>query len=134
MVGGGVGKIERFEDLEVWQKARELVALAYRITAKPPFGQDWSLRNQLRRAAVSAMANIAEGFERGGNKEFLQFLAIAKGSSGEVRSHCCVALDQGYIDTAEHRLVYDKALEVGRMLSGLMKHLRRSPLRGSKYT
>ena len=133
MVGGGVGKIERFENLEVWQKSRELARLVYRITAKPALGQGWSLRNQLRSAAVSAMANIAEGFERVGNKEFLQFLAISKGSSGEVRSHLYVALDQRYITEAEHHRLHDKALEVSRMVSGLMRHLRQSPLRGSKY-
>ena len=131
--GVAVGKIERFEDLEVWQKSRELARLVYRITAKPTFERDWSLRSQLRDAAVSTAGNIAEGFERGGNKEFLQFLAISKGSSGEVRSHLYVALDKRYITEAEHHRLHDKALEVRRMVSGLMKHLRQSPLRGSKY-
>ena len=79
------------------------------------------------------MANIAEGFERGGNKEFLQFLATAKGSCGELRSHLCVAKDQQYITDEQFRLASQKAVTISRMIAGLMKYLRQSNLRGSKY-
>ena len=124
---------ERFEDLEVWQAARELVRLVYRLTGTPAFDRDGSLKGQLRRAAVSAMGNIAEGFERGGNKEFVHFLAMAKGSAGEVRSHAYVAFDHAYLTETEHREVAERATEVSRMLAGLMRHLRQSSMRGSRY-
>jgi len=125
--------VARFEDLDVWQKARALVNEVYALTRDGSFGQDFALRDQIRRAAVSVMANIAEGFERGGDKEFRQFLAVAKGSCGEVRSHLWAALDQGYATQAQHGEMCKRAEEVGRMIAGLMRHLHRSPLRGSKY-
>jgi four helix bundle protein len=87
----------------------------------------------MRRAAVSVMANVAEGFERGGDKEFLQFLAQAKGSCGEVRSHLSVALDQGYLSQERHADIAEKAIQTSRMISGLMKYLRGSNFRGSKF-
>jgi four helix bundle protein len=93
--------IKRFEDIEAWKKACELTRDVYRHSKVGPFSKDFGLRDQMRRAAVSVMSNIAEGFERGGNKEFLQFLAIAKGSVGEVESQIYVALDQVYIDEDE---------------------------------
>ena len=128
-----MAKAKRFEDLEVWQAARELVRLVYRLTGTPAFARDGSLKGQLRRAAVSVMGNIAEGFERGGNNEFAHFLAMAKGSAGEVRSHAYVAADQRYLAAEEHRGLADKATDISRMLSGLMRHLRQSPMRGSRY-
>jgi four helix bundle protein len=125
--------IRRFEDIEAWQRARELTQAAYRMSRDGAFARDFVLRDQIRGAAVSIMGNIAEGYERGGDKEFLQFLSVVKGSCGELRSHLCVALDQGYIGPPEHRRVCDRAAEVGRLISGLMKYLRGSPLKGSKY-
>jgi len=125
--------VARFEDLDVWQKARALVNEVYALTQDNAFGRDFVLRDQIRRAAVSVMANIAEGFERGGDREFRQFLAVAKGSCGELRSHLWAALDQGYVTQAQHGEMRKRAEEVGRMIAGLMRHLRRSPLRGSKY-
>ena len=80
------------------------------------------------------MANIAQGFERGGNREFNQFLAVAKGSCGELRSHMHAAMDVGYITQEQHRQIADKAIEISRMTSGLMAHLNRSAMRGSKYS
>jgi four helix bundle protein len=91
------------------------------------------LCNQIRRAIVSVLSNIAEGFERGGNKEFLNFLAMAKGSCGEVRCQLYVALDQSYIDEEQFRSIYGKLLEASRLLSGLMKYLQQTDLRGSKF-
>jgi four helix bundle protein len=125
--------VARFEDLEVWQKARALANEVYAVSGDGAFGRDFGLRNQVRRAAVSVMANIAEGFERGGDTEFRQFLAVAKGSCGEVRSHLYAALDQGYVASEQHRQVAEQAEEIGRMIAGLMRHLRQSPFRGNKY-
>ncbi|OGP70693.1 MAG: four helix bundle protein, partial [Deltaproteobacteria bacterium RBG_13_58_19] len=88
-----MAKIERFEEIDAWKKARELTKNIYEITGKGNISKDFALRDQLRRASVSIMANIAEGFERGGNKEFRQFLAVAKGSVGEVKAQLYVALD-----------------------------------------
>ncbi len=92
-----MSKIERFEDLEVWQRARKLYRGLARATSSGRFSKDFALRDQTHRAATSIAANLAEGFERGGNKEFLQFLSIAKGSGGEFRSHIYLANDRGYL-------------------------------------
>jgi len=88
---------KKFEDITAWQKARELTRLVYEITKNGNFSKDFSLRDQIRRASVSIMSNIAEGFDRGGRKEFIQYLSIAKGSVGEVKSQLYTALDQKYI-------------------------------------
>ena len=88
-----MAEIKRFEDIEGWKKARELVAAIYAVSSKGSFAKDSELRDQIRRAAVSVMSSIAEGFERGGDKEFSQFLSLAKASCGEVRSQLYVALD-----------------------------------------
>ena len=125
--------VARFEDLKAWQKARALTADVYALTQDGPFARDFVLRDQIRRAALSTMANIAEGFERGGDKEFRQFLAVAKGSCGEVRSHLYAAVDQAYVSQDQARDLQERATEIGRMVAGLMRHLRRSPMRGSKY-
>ena len=128
-----MAKVERFEDFEMWKKARELTKAVYAVTSSGMFNRDFVLRDQARRSAVSIMANIAEGFERGGDKEFSQFLAVAKGSCGELRSHLCVAIDQRYLAPAAYQAMCANAVEVSRMISGLMRYLRDSRLRGSKY-
>src|SRR4030043_671338 len=92
------GRIEKFEDLIAWQKARELTKNIYKVTKQGDFFKDFGLRDQIRRASVSIMSNIAEGFERGGRSEFHQFLVIAKGSCAELRSQLYVSLDVGHID------------------------------------
>lgn len=94
-----MGEIESFQDIEAWQKARILTKSIYEVTKNGAFAEDHGLKNQIRRASVSIMSNIAEGYERGGNKEFKQFLAQAKGSTGEVESQLFVARDIGYIMT-----------------------------------
>jgi four helix bundle protein len=128
-----MARFERFEDISAWQKARELTKRIYAETNSKNFSRDFGLRDQIRRAAVSIMANIAEGFERGGDKEFFQFVSLAKGSSGEVRSHLYVALDAGYLNNETfHNLTYTTE-QINRMLAGLMKYLRDSDLKGSKY-
>ena len=125
--------IRRFEDLEAWKIARELTKEVYRVTKNDLFIRDYGLRDQICRASVSIMSNIAEGFERDGNKEFANFLSIAKGSSGEVRSQLYVALDQNYISEAEFSLIYNKATENSRVISGLINYLSQAKMRGRKF-
>src|SRR6476620_9170212 len=126
-------KIKKFEDIESWKKARRLTNEIYRITTTGEFVRDFGLKDQIRRASVSILSNIAEGFERGGDKEFSQFLAIAKGSCGEVRAQLYVALDQDYISLVQFEELTRTATEVSQLISGFMKYLRESTLRGSKF-
>lgn len=111
--------IRRFEDLIAWQKARELTRRIYALTSKSGFSRDFGLRDQIRRASVSVMANVAEGFERNGRREFHQFLVIAKASCAEVRSHLYVALDNGYVDDSEFRQVHDFADRTAHVIGAL---------------
>jgi len=126
-------KIKNFEDLQIWTEARRLTRDIYTLSKAPQFSKDFALRDQMRRAGVSIMSNIAEGFERGGNQEFVQFLYIAKGSCGEVRSQLYVALDQEYIDQkiVDNLLINLKRLSV--MMKHLIDHLKQSGMRGPKY-
>ncbi len=126
-------KIQRFEEIESWKKARILTREIYETTSTGQFARDFGLKDQIRRAAVSILSNIAEGFERGGDREFSQFLAVAKGSSGEVRAQLYVALDQGYFSQEVFDRLTATAVEVGELLSGFMRYLKGSQLRGSKY-
>ena len=112
-------KIERFEDLVAWQKSRKLTQEIYQVTRRGNFAKDFGLSGQIQRAAVSIMSNIAEGFERGGRKEFHQFLSMAKASCAEVRSQLYVALDIGYLDQSEFNELLNRAEEVGRIVGGL---------------
>lgn len=116
-------KILRFEELEVWQQARRLTRTVYAFTEGSKFSRDYGLKDQMRRAAVSIMANIAEGFSRRGDKEFCRYLFLAKGSAAELQSHAYVALDQTYISEPDFRALYDSLDHVSRMLSNLIKHL-----------
>lgn len=111
---------ERFEDIECWELARRCQQLVYRLTRTPSFNQDLDLKRQLRRAAVSVSGNIAEGFERNSNKEFAQFLKVAKGSNGEVRSQLYVALDESYFDSEE----FTDAVSLLRTTSAKISALR----------
>ena len=126
-------QIKNFEDLEIWKESRCLTRDVYDLSKGPKFFKDFGLGDQMRRAAVSIMSNIAEGFERGGNQEFIQHLYIAKGSCGEIRSQLYVALDQKYLEQnkAESLLIILKRLSV--MIKHLIDHLKRSGLRGPKY-
>jgi four helix bundle protein len=117
--------IERFEDLIAWQKARVLTRGIYEVTRQAAFAKDYGLADQIRRAAVSIMANIAEGFERGGRGEFHQFLTTAKASCAEVRSHLYVAVDAGYLDPPLFEQLLTQAAEVGRILGGLRSSVQR---------
>ena len=126
-------RIERFEDILAWQRARGLTKDIYGCAGAGRFARDYGLRDQIQRASVSAMANIAEGFERGGDREFLQFLSNSKGSCAEVKSHLYVALDQAYLTQPGFDQLYAKADEVSRLLGGFMSYLRQSHLRGPKF-
>ncbi len=113
--------IECFEDLFIWQKAVELAKEIYIITEKKGLKNDFGLKEQLRRAVVSISANIAEGFERRSRKEYLNFLNISKGSSGEVRSLLYISLQIGYIDELEHKLLREKARFISGSIANHMK-------------
>ena len=128
-----MSRINRFEDIVAWQKARELTKGIYTQSRAGAFARDFGLKDQIQRASVSIMGNVAEGFERGGDKEFVQFLSISKGSCGEVKSHLYVALDQQYITEAQFNQFYTQTDEVGKLLSGFMEYLRESNLRGRKF-
>jgi len=117
-------KITRFEDLDCWQEARNLVNSVYRVCRVIELKKDFSLSDQVKRAATSIMANIAEGFSRKGNREFIQFLFISKSSAAELQSHLYVALDQGYIDQAQFDEIYEQANKTAMIISGLIKYLR----------
>jgi four helix bundle protein len=125
--------LTRFEDLDAWKKARKLTHEVYRLTRRVRLARDFALCDQVRRAAVSAMSNIAEGFERSGTGEFIQSLAVAKGSLGELRSQLYVALDQSYIENEQFEQTRKTAEECSRLVAGLMNYLRRSGIRGGKY-
>ncbi|MBV9215859.1 MAG: four helix bundle protein [Acidobacteria bacterium] len=125
--------ISRFEDIEAWKKSRDVTKDVYEFTKLDGFNKDFALRDQIRRAVISIMSNIAEGFERGGDKEFVQFLSVAKGSCGEARAQLYVAFDQAYISHDEFSVTVEKLTEIGRMISGLMKYLKQSTLKGNKF-
>ena len=125
--------VHRFEDLEAWKLARALTGLVYAASGIGTFGHDFALRDQIRRASISIVSNIAEGFERDGDKEFLQFLSVAKGSCGEVRAQLCLALDQKYITQTEFDNLTSKAIQLSRVISGLIRYLRQSQFSGKKY-
>lgn len=124
--------IERFEDLKVWQLARELCREIHNLTLKELFSKDFRLVGQIKGASGSIMDNIAEGFERDGNKEFIQFLFVSKGSCGEVRSQLYRATDCQYISQEEFDLAYEKALECSKMLKGFISYLKDSEIKGTK--
>ena len=128
-----MARINKFEDIESWKRARRFTGEIYKVTSKGNFSRDFGLRDQIRRAAVSILSNIAEGFERGGDKEFLQFLSVAKGSCGEARAQLYVALDLDYISVSEFETLAKSTYEISQLIAGLMKYLRHSNLRGSKF-
>jgi four helix bundle protein len=123
----------QFEEIVAWQRARELAVDVYRASASGPLRKEFVLRDQILRAAISTMANIAEGFERDGNREFLQFLAIAKGSVGELRSHLHLAHSQGLLTESDLRRLFALAQETSLTIGGLMGYLRSCSLKGKKF-
>ena len=128
-----MARVENFEDLESWKLAREISRLVYSFSSNGSFAKDFALTNQIRRSSISIVSNIAEGFERNGDKEFVQFLTIAKGSCGELRAQLYIALDQNYIDNRLFSEIEGKLKETSRMIAGLIKYLKQSDLKGSKF-
>jgi len=125
--------IESFEDLNVWKRARELVNIIYRVTKNKKFVEDKGLVDQIRRASVSILSNISEGFERGSNTEFIEFLYIAKASCGEVRCQLLIGSDQGYINQKELNETKELAMKVSGMIGNLVNYLRKSKIKGAKF-
>lgn len=125
--------INRFEDLEIWQLAREISANVYRLTKSNPFSRDFGLVDQIRQSSGSVMDNIAEGFEREGRNEFIQFLSIAKGSAGESRSQLYRAKDQEYISEIEFETLKGQLVMVSVKIKRFMDYLKTSELKGNKY-
>lgn len=125
--------ITKFEDIEGWKCGRELKQAIYRCSKSGAFAKDYALKDQIRRAAMSVTANIAEGFERDGNREFIQFLSTAKGSCGEIQDHLYTALDEAYIEQVEFKKLYLKASETGKLIAGFMKYLQKTEIKGTKF-
>jgi four helix bundle protein len=128
-----MASISRFEEIEAWKAARVLTNQVYDLSNLGTFAKDYGLRDQMRRASVSILSNIAEGFERGGNKEFLHFLSIAKGSVGELRAQLYIALDRQYFSSSQFDQLHGQAVRISRMISGLMNYLQRTDFRGPRY-
>lgn len=125
--------ITRFEDIEAWQLGRELKRAIYAMSKKGEFAKDFPLRDQVRRAAISVTANIAEGFERGGNREFVQFLSTSKGSCGELQDHLYTAADEAYLTQPEFQRLYDQTAAVAAKIGAFMKYLQTTEIRGQKF-
>jgi four helix bundle protein len=122
-----------FEETAVWKESRELVKVVYKLTNGLQFRKDHGLLDQVRRASVSILSNIAEGFERGSNAELMHFLYVAKGSAGELRAQMYVALDQGYISTTDRLKVHELCMNISSQIAGLIKYLKKSGLKGAKF-
>lgn len=122
-----MAKIERFEDIEAWKAAREIAQQVYRITRSGDFARDFGLRDQVQCAAVPIMANIAEGFDSGSNKEFIRFLGYALRSATEVQSHLYVALDEGSLDQEKFNMLFALTTKCKNLVSGFSRYLRSHP-------
>ena len=125
--------IKRFEEIKVWQEAKRLAVMVYAMTRQGTFVKDFGLRDQIQRAAVSVSSNIAEGFSRSGNREFVNFLWIAKGSVAEVQSQLHIAKEVGYVDDAHAHEIYECAEKCGVMIYKFIKSLQESNVSGVKH-
>lgn len=125
--------IQRFEDLEIWQKGRTLCKQIFEFIRRDSFSKDYKLVNQINSSSGSAMDNIAEGFERGGRNEFIQFLSIAKGSAGEVKSQLYRASDRNYITKSEFESAYELADSICKGCNGMISYLNKSNYKGEKF-
>ena len=125
--------IKNFEDLKIWQTAKQLTKQVYSAANLQKYNRDYSLVDQTRRASVSIMANIAEGFERENNKEFIQYLYIAKGSCGELRSHLWIAQELTFLTEGEGKTLREEASGISIMIAKLITYLKTSPIKGAKH-
>lgn len=128
-----MGTISRFEDLEIWQLSRILCNDVFKIIEETPLKNNFRLWNQIDGASGSIMDNIAEGFERNGNKEFIQFLSIAKASCGEVRSQLYRVKDRNFIDEETFDALMNQTLVLSKKISAFINYLKNSKMKGSKY-
>ncbi len=128
-----MAQIRKFEEIQAWQCARNLTRMIYLLSNSGGFKNDYALKGQIRRAAISIMSNIAEGFGRGGNREFLQFLSIAKGSASEVQAQLYVALDIGYVDRKQFDEAYKLTDDTANLIGGFMRYLNQADMKGIKY-
>ena len=126
-------KIDKFEDLEIWQEARELCRYVFKLTSIGPFNKDYKFKDQIRSSSGSVMDNIAEGFDRDGNKEFAQFLSIAKGSCAETRSQAYRALDFNYINQAQFNELFERTEKLLNKIGSLIQYLKKSDFKGTKF-
>ena len=117
-------KIRKFEELDIWKRTREVTKCIYQISSTNEFTRDWGLKDQIRRASVSIMSNIAEGFDCGSRREFARFLSISRRSASEVQSQLYIALDQSYIKQADFDKVYREIEEIRRMITSFIKYLK----------
>ena len=122
--------IEKFEDIKAWQAGRKLTKAVYQMSSASQFSRDYGLRDQIQRASVSVMANIAEGYDSLSNREFMRFLGYALRSATEVQSHLYVALDQDYASQDQFNAIYQQAIEVKSLLHGFLRYLRKSEVKG----
>jgi len=124
---------KEFEDIEAWKRARSLAQKIYELTLTGSLSKDYELVNQSRRSSGSIMDNIAEGFERGGRKEFIQFLSIAKGSGGELRSQSYRMFDRNHINREVFDELHTETTEINKMINGLIQYLKSSEIKGQRY-
>lgn len=122
-----------FEDLPVWKEAKDLAVLLYKMTSRGKLSKDFGLKDQIQRSSISISSNIAEGFERGTKQEFIQFLYIARGSCGELRSQIFIAKDIGYFDNANFDTIFKLALKVSKQINGFIEYLKSTNIKGQKY-
>jgi len=125
--------IEKFEDLEIWQLGKDLVKEVYELSSSGKFNKDFPLKDQIRRSAISVPSNIAEGFGRGGNKEFINFLYIANGSLCETKSHLSTAEELGYLEKNNNQKLLENIEKIKAKVLTLIKHLKDSPYKGNKF-
>ena len=126
-------KVRRFEDLIAWQRSRDLFKFVSQVTTQPPLSKNYPVKDQITRASLSVMANIAEGYDRGGDKEFIQFLYYSKGSCSELRSHLCAARDAGYLEQGDFEAAFELAEETSKILQGLVKSVKERGKQGRKF-
>jgi four helix bundle protein len=122
-----------FEDLPVWRSAKELAVLVYKITSQGKISRDYGLKDQVQRAAISVSSNIAEGFERGSKQELIQFLYIARGSCGELRSQFFIAKEIGYLNNKEFENLYEATKKVSKQINGFIEYLKTARILGQKF-